>query len=176
MSAVAALLLLLGLLSCKPPDVPTPAPEDTCTFYCPVHQSLAVSSALCDLNMSYSLHGFWPKVLLPKIPPISYISFLKLNLSADHFLDSTTLTPTIGCGQYREYSKHGPHSGYTYEQWKISVDHCLSQYEPTSLYPHQCKYNGSHNLFVTATTTPLELVGCKPDKPFVNSCVYPQCT
>lgn len=87
-------------------------------------------------------------------------------ISPPGFIDSTTLTDSVGCGQYREYVKHGAKSGYSYDQWVNAVDDC-----PIPVYPHQCRYNGSHNIIQSLSTFPLGTVGCR-SAPNISNCFF----
>lgn len=119
---------------------------------------------------SRTLHGYWPSALLPPQPAISYDAFLDTSFPG-LFLDSTTMLNTTGCGQFREYVKHGARSGLSFEDWLARVSACFALPSP---YPHQCRFDGAVNVVVTASTSAgLSLVGCKPAYPFRNPCLPP---
>lgn len=152
--------------NCKPRNPPYPAPQDLCVFYYPDALGMVIPRALHNLSLPNSLHGWFPKILSAPLPPIPYETFVTSFRPLHCFVDSTTLTDSVGCGQYREYAKHGAKSGYSYDQWANAVDDC-----PTPTFPHQCRFNGTHNVIQSLSTYPLGTVGCR-SVPFVSNCFF----
>lgn len=127
---------------------------------------MVIPQTLYNLSLPYSLHGWFPEKLSAPLVPIPYEAFVYSFRPLHTFIDSTTLTDTIGCGQYREYVKHGAKSGYSYDLWANAVDDC-----PVPIYPHQCRYNGSHNIVQSLSTFPLGSIGCRT-APNISYCFF----
>lgn len=125
------------------------------------------SAALASFNLSHSLHGWFPAELYPAVKRIDFVEFNQSFPDALMPLDVTSMTIRVGCGQYREYVKHGAKSGYTYEHWLYSVTFCTVR---TATYPHQCRFNGTHNVVQTSSDIELGTVGCVGGYKYVSNC------
>lgn len=154
------------LSTCKLKTKPYPSPRDLCVFWCPDVNGMPIPSAIHNMSLPYSLHGWFPHIFTSAKLPLNYTEFLTEFNPLHIFIDSTTLKPIIGCGQYREYLKHGAKSGYSYHQWAVAVDSCS-----VPIYPHQCRFNGTHNIVQTLSTYPLSTIGCA-SAPYVSYCVF----
>lgn len=159
---------------CAPTRKPTPAIDDVCVFYCPAKIGFPINQKLYKDNVGYSLHGFWYKTLEKPIYPIDYNTFINMftntsfNYTFSHiFYDVTTLTKTIGCGQYHQYLKHGAKSGYYFDSWIKEINNC-----PIPNFAHQCRFNGTHNIAITQSTVNIGKVGCKVGYPIVSHCKF----
>ena len=155
-------------LVCRKPNKPTPAAEDVCVFFCPSNEGFEINKALFRNNDTHTLHGFWFKNLLTPLAHLTINEFLdKEPIFKYNFYDLSTYTKTLGCGQYREYVKHVAKSGYNYDQWLEKINSCH-----IPIYPHQCRFNGSHNIVLSISTSDLGQIGCKKDVDFINFCRF----
>ncbi|APG77686.1 hypothetical protein [Hubei virga-like virus 12] len=153
---------------CGKTTKPTPALNDVCVFYCPSINGFQINKKLYLDGKGHSLHGFWYKELKDPVERISFNDFLQKKPKFKYiFYDSTTLLDELGCGQYREYVKHGAKSGYTYLQWLNKINECQV---PT--FPHQCHFNGSHNVILSISNYNISTIGCKLNYPFINLCRF----
>lgn len=137
---------------------------------CPLNAGFPINVATLNYDLPYSLHGWFPKNLSQPLTPLPVDRFLReldYKIFSLPFLDSVTFKPSLGCGQYHEYHKHGAKSGLTLSDWLQKINSCSSLKYP---YPHQCSYNGTHKLVLSLSSSDLGLVGCKPNSTFVTSC------
>lgn len=166
-----------GSKICKTHGEPTSPPVNGCTYYLPTDYGLPENKKLKEISMNRKilggLHGWWGKVIEKDVPLLSYENFLKIanfTLNRVLFLDSTDCSETIGCGQYREYKKHGYKSGYSYDVWKSNTEQCLSIRNLDGLIAHQCRFDkerGRNCVYSITSILGLESVGCKDGYPYV---------
>lgn len=121
------------LFTCSTVGPPTPAPRDVCVFFVP--NKYVPSMPISKI----SLHGWWPEHISGKaVERVAYLEFLSKNLTFPFaFYDTTTWKENLGCGQYREYIKHGFKSGYTFEEWYTNILKCDVV---NAIFPHQCVF------------------------------------
>lgn len=145
---------------CRTPGIPSPAVDDVCVFFVPnkYQPSIPIEEP--------SLHGWWPKEIRSPVPSrLTYDEFLGRNNTFPFaFYDTTTWTNTVGCGQYREYVKHGVKSGYDYDQWYNNI--ILCDYKK-AIYPHMCVVHAGVNCLKAVSSVNIGLIGCNPMFPYI---------
>lgn len=156
---------------CKVHKKPVPAAFDTCIFFCPADKGFPINEFLYNHSMPRSLHGWWPKYIFTPVKQRIPFGEFERNFSSIlkpewYFVDTTILSQKIGCGQYREYVKHGSKSGYSFDYWSDRVVSCFQNTKTT--YPHQCRFNGTHNIALSVSdSVALPLVGCVENHPYI---------
>jgi len=158
-------LITFMMLTCGRVLPPTPA-NDTCVYWMPSPYGFEINKYLYNNGLSFSLHGWWPREISSGVTALTFSQFQNVYDGKMNFLDVKEPFANVSCFQYREYKKHGAHSGYTFSEWYNSISQCINRKEFT--YVHQCHYNEitDLNCILTTTSTPMQMVGCKSGRPF----------
>lgn len=152
--------LLTILSTCRINGNPIPAISDVCVFHVPNKYVPSI-----PIN-NYTLHGFWFQHFESRNSSIklSYSEFLNRKPKFNtNFLNSVNWKDELGCGQYREYVKHGYKSGYSFEYWLNKINSCNYK---SAIYPHICVRNKNFNCLKYVSDKNIGMVGCKVGLPY----------
>ena len=155
---------------CNKPDRPTLAEFPTCVWYCPDEHGSNINKILFINNDSYSLHGFWTNEFSKEPIRIPFDDFRTMKITFKIIMyDLSTLRKEINCGIYRNYWNHGVMSGFNFNQWLNNTNTC-DPWNFGKFYPHQCRFNGTHNFVQSISNYKLPTIGCKSDFDFISRC------
>ena len=145
-----------------------------CVYWVADEHGMVMNQVVARAGVNFSLHGAYD--IKPDYPEtctnhqkfLNEFYWYQSEGALVHFMEASPRTKYSCCHlQWHEYFKHGCSIKASYNKWKSEISKCICIYDVVQKYPHQCRYVAKlHcNHVETLTTVPVELVGCKSDKP-----------